>query len=120
MHVHLDFSIFLLDGFAFGKAAYDSTFTTLPRQGDSLSLLDLAPQFPVRDVDKEAFMFADSVVGRLAVINSIPFPADSSGSRFLVEIDDVVLDSPATAHRLISLLESLGFDCDVWAKGKGQ
>jgi len=114
MNVHLDFSIFLLDGSAFGKTAYDASLASLPKQGDILRIADLVSQSPHSPPDRDALTFAESELGKLRVTGLTTLPADSAGSRYLAEIDDVVLDSRQAAIRLMSILDSLDFDCDVW------
>ncbi len=118
MNIHLDFSIFLLDGAAFGKAACNAFLPGEPKQGDILLLAELVPQATRQALKPEALTFAESKLGKLRVSSVRVLSSDSSGSRMLVETDDVVLDTREGATRLVNVLDSLGFDCDVWAEVK--
>jgi hypothetical protein len=118
MDAHLDFSIFLIDGSAFGKATYDTSLPHAPSKGDTLLLSDLLARATQQAMDREALAFVESKLGKLSVCDVSALPADSSGPRILVEIGDVVLDSRETAGALVRYLDSFGFDCDVWGTAR--
>lgn len=118
MDTHLDFSIFLLDGAAFGKASYDTSLARMPKRGDVLLLSELLPQMVKATIPSDELGFAEANIGKLSVIGVTTLASGSSGASLLVEIDDIVLDSREAADRLLTILEAVGFDCDVWTSDR--
>lgn len=98
MRVTLDFSIFILDGAAFGMATHQLDLARMPGIGEQIPW----PGVELPDVDV--------LEGYPLVVDALP----ASAHGMIAMARDVVVASIADAWRLVSILENAGVFCDVW------
>lgn len=115
MDMQLDFSVFLSDGSAFGKASYDISLGRMLKVGEVFPLSELLSQSVKSALPSDDIHFAEAELGKLSVAGVTSLSSASAGTSLLVEIEDIVIGSREIATRLLDILTAVGFDCDVWS-----